>query len=456
MFCDKMAYLWSCAMLLVNLILGVTDGLNVSYPTCVIGAGYSGLGAARYLKEYGVDFKVLEATRHVGGTWRFDPHVGSDEDGLPLFTSMYKNLRTNTPRQTMEYSGFPFPEDTPSYPTSTCFYRYLKNFTKEFDFEKHIQFRSLVTDVKWAGGHWNVTYHRTDTRVNQTEPCGFLIIASGEYRKPVMPKFIGQDTFRGTVIHSHDYKDPETYRGRRVLLVGAGASGLDLATHLSNVTAKLVHSHHLAYNQPYFGPNYVKKPDILSFTTDGVVFKDDSFEEIDDVIFCTGYDYEHSFLDKSCGITATSKFLLPLYQHMVNIRYPSMVFIGVPKKVINRVLDAQGQYAAALAAKKFELPSGQAMLRAWLDNAYKLQAKGMTMIDINVIGDEMDNYFATLSKEAGVVRAPPVLSTIRDFNAKNRLEDLLNYRDYDYKLLDDKHYERLYNLRKNHTCPIED
>lgn len=67
-----------------------------------------------------------------------------------------------------------------------------------------------------------------------------------------------------------------------------------------------------------------------------------------------------------------------------------------------------------------------------------------------------DNYFANLTEEAGVDRAPPVLSDIRDFNAKNRLEDLLNYRDYDFKLTDDKHYERWYNPRDGNPCPIEE
>lgn len=92
----------------------------------------------------------------------------------------------------------------------------------------------------------------------------------------------------GNIIHTQKYKDPEEFRDRRVLLVGAGASGLDLATHLSNVTSRLVHSHHLRYNQPYFGESYVKKPDIKMFTSTGVVFQDDSYEEIDDVILATG------------------------------------------------------------------------------------------------------------------------------------------------------------------------
>lgn len=57
--------------------------------------------------------------------------------------------------------------------------------------------------------------------------------------------------------------------------------------------------------------------------------------------FITGYEFDHPFLDKSCGITKSGKYVLPLYQHVVNIMHPSMMFIGVSKKVINRVFDAQ-------------------------------------------------------------------------------------------------------------------
>ncbi|KAH9636609.1 hypothetical protein HF086_003427 [Spodoptera exigua] len=97
----------------------------------------------------------------------------------------------------------------------------------------------------------------------------------------------------GKIMHSHDYKDAEDFRGRRVLLVGAG------------------------------------------------------------------YNYAHPFLDQSSGVTASQKFVLPLYRQTVNIKRPSMAFVGVSKKVINRVMDAQGQYVAALAAGKFELPPGR-------------------------------------------------------------------------------------------------
>ncbi|KAL0869187.1 hypothetical protein ABMA27_007470 [Loxostege sticticalis] len=450
--------LLTCAILLcfLTLTLEVRDGSGMVKPAsraCIIGAGYAGLGTARYMKDYGVNFTVFEATRYVGGTWRFDPHVGTDEDGLPSFTSMYKHLRVNTPRQTMEYTGFQFPNGTHAYPTGECFYKYIKLFAKEFDLNKYIQFRRLVTSVKWVDDHWALTYTKTDTKTNHTEQCDFVAVASGgEFTAPVWPKFEGQETFKGNIIHSHDYKDPEDYRNKRVLIVGAGPSGLDLAIHLSNITAKLVHSHHLRYHEPFFSDTYMKKPDIKMFTSNGVIFQDGSFEDVDNVIFCTGYGFTYPFLDKGVGVEASGKFVLPLYQHTVNIRHPTMAFVGVAKQIFMCVREAQADYVAALAASRFQLPSQETMMKAWMR---ALDLKGRRLLDVNTIGTEMDTYFADISKEAGIYRRPPVLANIREFNARNGLTDLINFRDFDFQLIDDYNFKRWYNPKKGNSCPID-
>lgn len=447
----------SSCLFILYLCLGCSALSLPNSHTCVVGAGYSGLAVSRYLKEFGVNYTVFEASRYVGGTWRFDPHVGVDEDGIPVFTSMYKYLRTNTPRQTMEFGGFPFPDSAPSYPTGPCFYKYLKSFVKHFDLMPNIQVRSFVQAIRWIDHHWELTYTQTQERNNYTVSCDFVVIANGQYVRPLLPKFPGLDVFHGSVIHSHDYKEPETYKDRRVLLVGAGASGLDLATQLHNITNKLLHSHHLVYNQPKFSDHYVKKPDIKAFTTNGVVFKDGTVEEVDDVIFCTGYEYYHPFLDERSGLTLSGKFVLPLHRNIINIRHPSMSFIGVVNKVITRVLDAQAEYIASLIAGKFKLPSQEEMLKIWLAHVYKLQYKRKKIIDVNTVGPDQDQYFANLTMEAGIARVPPVLTDIRDFNAVNRLEDLLNYRDYDYEVLDSYNYKRWHNGggSRAEECPIE-
>ncbi|XP_063387234.1 senecionine N-oxygenase-like [Cydia fagiglandana] len=419
---------------------------QLSRRTCVIGAGYGGLASARYLKQQGVQFSLLEAQRSLGGNWRFQTDL--EEDGLPPFTGVYKQLRTNTPRQIMEFANWPFPDTTPSYPTAPCFYKYMQNFTKAFDLEKYIQFRSLVTSVKWADTQWEISYIKTDSKENSTMTCDFVIVATGHWSLPKIPNFEGQEKFEGKIIHIQKYKDPEPFRNLRILLIGAGPSGLDMAMHLTNQSSRLIHSHHLEYDQPFFGANYVKKPDVKKFTRSGVVFQDDSFEEVDIVILCTGYDFDFSFLHESCGLTVSRKFVLPVYQHMVNVRRPSMVLLGLPKPIIPKLIDAQANYAASLAAGKFELPSQDDMMNSWLQ-----VAGGRKIVDVNFLADQQDQYFANLSAEASIPRVSPVITIVRDFNAKNRLEDLFNYRDYDYKILDDQNFERFYNPRKE-ICDI--
>ncbi|OWR47700.1 flavin-dependent monooxygenase FMO1 [Danaus plexippus plexippus] len=435
----------TCVLLTVLKII-YTNGLSLPPShSCVIGAGYSGLAAARYLKEFGLKFTVFEASRDVGGTWRFDPNVGLDADGIPVTTSQYKYLRTNTPRQTMEFNGYPFPNATPTFPTGTCFYKYIKSFVKKFDLKNNIQLRSLVTSVSRVKYHWDLVYFNTEDRQEYGVDCDFVIIANGQYVRPVVPNFIGLEAFEGTVMHSHDYKGPEAFEGRKVLLVGAGASGLDLAVQLNNITAKLVHSHHLKYNQPKFSDKYVKKPDIKVFVKNGVIFEDGSFEEVEHVILATGYEFDQPFLDETSGLTRTGKFVLPLYRNIINIAHPSMMFLGVVNGVITRTMDVQAEYIASLIAGKFKLPSQDEMLESWLKHVHSLKYNSNKILYVNTIGKEMDNYFGNLTEEAGVTRVLPVLSDIRDFNAENRLEDLLNYRDYDFEIIDANNYKRWYN-----------
>ncbi|CAG9565400.1 unnamed protein product [Danaus chrysippus] len=335
--------------------------------TCVIGAGYSGLAAARYLQQYGLNFTVLERTKYVGGTWRFDPHVGVDEDGVPVSTSQYKYLKTNSPWQTMSYDGFPFPDNTPSYVSGQCFYKYIKSFVKHFDLMKYIQLRSYVKSVKKLENNWEITYTRTDTYENETVYCDFVVVAIGQYNKPHVVKFPGLDEFEGTVIHSHDYKAPEPYKNSNVLVVGGGPSGLDIGIQLQKVAKKIVHSHHFKYNEPQFPKNYIKKPDIKNFVHNGVYFNDSSFEELDHVILATGYRMHHPFLDKSSGLLLTNRYVMPLHNQVIDIREPSLMFIGISKQYINKILNAQAEYIALFIAGKFELPSEEEMLEMWMN-----------------------------------------------------------------------------------------
>lgn len=95
--------------------------------------------------------------------------------------------------------------------------------------------------------------------------------------------------FSGTIIHSHDYREPESYKNRKVLSVGAGPSGLDITLDIATIADTVYHSHHSPMNfKTKFPPNYIRKPDIKEFNETGVTFVDGTHAEVDDVIYCTG------------------------------------------------------------------------------------------------------------------------------------------------------------------------
>lgn len=93
----------------------------------------------------------------------------------------------------------------------------------------------------------------------------------------------------GTIIHSHDYRVSEPYANRRVLIVGAGPSGMEISLLIAEVASRLVHSRHVpSTNSTPFPQHYVEKPDVEEFRENGAVFVDGTFEEVDDVVYCTG------------------------------------------------------------------------------------------------------------------------------------------------------------------------
>ena len=93
----------------------------------------------------------------------------------------------------------------------------------------------------------------------------------------------------GSITHSHDYREPDSYKDRRVLIIGAGPSGMDIALDVANVSKTLVHSHHSQVNfRTPFPDHYKRKPDVKEYTENGVIFQDGSYEDIDDVLYCTG------------------------------------------------------------------------------------------------------------------------------------------------------------------------
>ncbi|XP_013170808.1 PREDICTED: senecionine N-oxygenase-like isoform X1 [Papilio xuthus] len=432
----------------LNIVYGYNIKVNQARPNsprvCIIGAGIAGLTSSKYLKDEGINFTVLESTRYIGGTWRYDPRVGKDENGLPLHTSMYMHLRTNLPKPTMELRGFPVPTEMQSFPSWNVYYEYIKAYATHFDLHKHIKFLHYVTSVKRVGNVWKVKHRHILKGEEFEEDYDFVIVGTGHFSKPNMPEIPHEKLFKGTIIHSHDYRVPDVFTNRHVLVVGAGPSGMDIALDVAKYSKTLVHSHHSKVNfRTNFPDHYIRKPDIKEFNETGVIFVDGTYEEIDDVIYCTGYEYDYPFLDKSCGLAIDKHSVIPLHKYMVNINEPSMVVMGlVIRACLVVAIDAQARYATALIKGNFTLPSKEEMMSEWQKQADIIRSKGRPISDIHFLAEKEDQYYEEMSEESGIDRVPPVMFKIRTMDTEAKLENLYTYRNYVYEVLDRNTFTR--------------
>ncbi len=185
-------------------------------PWALIGAGPSGLGAARNLARRGIPFIGFEAHSDVGGLW--------DIDGSR--STMYETAHLISSRTTTAYDEFPMREGTPDYPSHWQMREYFRDYADTFDLRRHFRFRNPVARVEPDGDEWLVTAEGPGGKAETTRHAG-VIIANGLFSTPSIPEFEGE--FTGEILHTSEYRRPEAFRDKRVLVIGAGNSGCDIA-----------------------------------------------------------------------------------------------------------------------------------------------------------------------------------------------------------------------------------
>ena len=195
----------------------------------VIGAGASGLCAAKYLLEAGVDVTVFEIGTQVGGLWCFMNDSGR--------SSTYRTLHINTAKNVTNFQDYLFRDDVQRFPSHEDMYEYLKDYADHFGVTERIRFNSEVQELKplFEPGKddpkWEIT-----TVDGEKHTFDAVCICTGHLTKPIhVPEF--QNEFKGTYMHSHEYKEPEPMVGKRICVVGIGNSAVDVASDVC-VTAK--------------------------------------------------------------------------------------------------------------------------------------------------------------------------------------------------------------------------
>ncbi|XP_041790493.1 flavin-containing monooxygenase 5-like [Chelmon rostratus] len=205
----------------------------------VIGAGPSGLASMKACLDEGMVPTCFESSDDVGGLWKFK------EVSEPNRASIYRSLTINVSKEMMCYSDFPIPADFPNYMHHSKILKYFRMYAEHFKLLQHIRFQTSVKSVKQKPdysrtGKWEVV---TENREGREEKHVFdaVICCSGHYTYPNLPlkDFPGIETFEGKYFHSWDYKGPEDMYGKRVVVIGIGNSGGDIAVESSRVAEQV-------------------------------------------------------------------------------------------------------------------------------------------------------------------------------------------------------------------------
>jgi len=200
--------------------------MSQSPRVAVIGAGPSGLTAAKNCLEAGLPVTVFEQNDTVGGNWVFNSRTGH--------ASVYENTHIISSKAWSEYEDFPMPDDYPEYPNHRQLQAYFESYAHYFGVMETIRFETRVDKVtRNEDGSWHLRYTQSDGSGSEDD-FTHLMVANGHHWNPRNPEYSGH--FNGTWLHSHDFRGvDDSWRGKRVLIIGAGNSACDVAVEAARV-----------------------------------------------------------------------------------------------------------------------------------------------------------------------------------------------------------------------------
>ncbi len=389
---------------------------------CVIGAGPSGLAAAKALVDRDIGFDWFEKGSMVGGLWRID----NDNDGA----AAYETLHLNSSRPLTQFPSFPMPEDWPDYPSHVLMAQYFQDFADHFGLTERITFKTPVTQVeplpapgRPGSSGWSVT------TAKGTRTYRYVLVANGHHSEPRIPDFPGE--FTGESFHAHEYMQPDVFEDKDVLVIGVGNSGMDIACDAARPANRVFlttrHGVHVlpkyAFGRPIdqFGsplnaylpfpverklyelmirfssgrpedrglpkPDHrllsahptvssdlydrvghgdvEMKPNVERLDGDTVHFTDGTSEHVDLLVYATGYRVSLPFFDKELYDPADNA--MPLYQRVLTPELPGLFFIGFVQTVGSNIplMEMQSEWVGDLITGSCALPS-EAEMDEWI------------------------------------------------------------------------------------------
>ena len=371
----------------------------------VIGAGAGGLCVAKNLLARGLDVTIFEAGSTVGGLWVYE-----NDSGL---SPIYRSLHINSEARVSSFIDFQFPPGTSLYPDHREMHRYFQNYAAHFNVIDTIKFMSKVKSITPKGDQWQL-----ETETGETFFFDGVVVATGHQSVPRHASEI--ELFSGDYIHAHAYRTPEPFAGKRVLVIGPGNSGVDIAADICTQTeqtdlsarspvlimprlmfgipnsrvlgalekpwlpwwikikirtwlTRVFHGRmeQWGFKTPTTRTHPISHPTLISHIAwkrikgKTVTYDDGLSEDYDAIIGATGYVTHLPFLDATQSPMQGHKFRL--YNRVVHPDLPGLFFIGffdVTGGSNIRMMDDQAEYIAAIASGGVTLPRPEEMDKA--------------------------------------------------------------------------------------------
>ncbi|MES2345394.1 MAG: NAD(P)-binding domain-containing protein [Chlamydiota bacterium] len=193
----------------------------------IVGAGPAGIVAAKTAIECGLKPTVLEKNDRIGGLWRSDTGY------------VWNSMRTNISYSSCMFSDAPWKNPSGNFPKQIEVCNYLKNYAQHNNILKHIRFNADVGKLFRFNKKWHTEWYENGAICQKEFDYG--IVCSGIFSKPHIPTIPGLNTFAGRISHSKDYKDPETFKNKKVVVVGNAFSGTEIAAEVSTQAEQTVH-----------------------------------------------------------------------------------------------------------------------------------------------------------------------------------------------------------------------
>jgi len=202
----------------------------------ILGAGVSGLTVAKEFKEAGISYHQVEKEKIVGGLWNIKQSK----------TPLYDNTYLISSKKMTQFPSFAMPEEFPDYPHHSQVLEYLQAYAKHHNLLENINFETKIIGIEKLEENWEVTLNNEENRLYKG-----IIIANGHLWDPLVPEL--SQGFEGEIYHSINYQSPAQLKGKKVLVVGAGNTGCDIAVEAALHAKASFMSMRRGY---YFVPKY--------------------------------------------------------------------------------------------------------------------------------------------------------------------------------------------------------